>query len=277
MRHAKSPPAKYSNRRSTIWFDQADGKSFSREHIRDASNYYSRAGEVGTMPFGAFVHTRLPWTRHANPLEALHAIILLNRASAGFVIPTSHLDTEWKFEELAGPEVRITREHLQAISLLVALRIQHTLRQLRFFGAAQPLFSLEHGEGTCFERASVLAAVYRVNGIPSRIVGNPDFFPVEVPTQRQHWWVEAFASGEWHPLDPNFHPGLPSLLIQTVLLAHSDTSDFEGLLGVLDLLSASDHVWLTDDPYFRDKVRSRVVTPEIEMPRQYASVTDVRF
>ena len=97
MRHAKPPPAKYSTKKSTLWFTQADGKSFSREHIRDASNYYSRAGEVGTMPFGAFVHTRLPWTRHANPLEALHAIILLNRASAGFVIPTSHLDTEWKF------------------------------------------------------------------------------------------------------------------------------------------------------------------------------------
>src|SRR3989338_7743150 len=265
MRHAKPPPAKYSTKKSTLWFTQADGKSFSREYIRDASKCYSRAGGVRAMPFGAFIHTRLPWTRHANPLEALHAIIPLNHASVSLVIPTSHLGAEWKFDELTASEVRVTREHLQAISLLVALQIQHTLHHLPFFGAAQPLFSLEHEEGTCFERASILAAVYRVNGIPSRIVGNPDFFQVEVPTQRQHWWVEAFASGEWHPLDPNFHPGLPSLLIQTVLLAHSDTRDFDSLFEVHDLLSASDQVWLTDDPYFRNKVRSRVVAPEIEL------------
>ena len=59
-----------------------------------------------------------------------------------------------------------------------------------------PFLTIDNGTGSCYEKASVMAAVAEANGIKARIVGN------KKPT---HFWVEIKDSltGQWRPLDSN--------------------------------------------------------------------------
>jgi len=59
-----------------------------------------------------------------------------------------------------------------------------------------PLLTIANGTGSCYEKASVMAAVAEANGIKVRIVGNKE------PT---HFWVEIKDSltGQWRSLDSN--------------------------------------------------------------------------
>jgi transglutaminase-like putative cysteine protease len=91
--------------------------------------------------------------------------------------------------------------------------------------------------GDCTEHAVLLAALMRIKGIPSRVVGGL------VHTNQQygftgHVWVEALVEDQWIPFDST--TGMHSNATTHVKLVHSDLSDDAAgaislFLPVLDL------------------------------------------
>jgi len=88
-------------------------------------------------------------------------------------------------------------EVCQQLERFVQSKIRHSAFSINLQSAADVARTLR---GDCTEHAVLLAALMRVNGIPSRVVGGL------VHTNRQygfmgHVWVEALVEGQWVPFD----------------------------------------------------------------------------
>lgn len=135
---------------------------------------------------------------------------------AGFLIPM----TAVKLMDLKHPKINELPPVFVAATLTLVLRnlipnhvdsdvlanffmkdVTNKEKQVPCF--LNPLLALHKKEGSCWEKASVLLAVCRLNGIQSRIVGS-----LRLP----HFWVEMrFGKGEWLPVD-SYCGYLPSKL-----------------------------------------------------------------
>lgn len=61
------------------------------------------------------------------------------------------------------------------------------------------LMALDQYEASCNGKSRLLAALYRSQGIPARLVGG--LILEETKKKTSHLWVEAYVAGEWIPMD----------------------------------------------------------------------------
>lgn len=61
------------------------------------------------------------------------------------------------------------------------------------------LMALEQYEASCNGKSRLLAALYRSQGIPARLVGG--LILEDTRKKTSHLWVEAYVEGEWIPMD----------------------------------------------------------------------------
>ena len=116
---------------------------------------------------------------------------------AGYVIPFSLLDENWLYKTNVGPN------ELLELALRVSRRIRHEVGSHSTSGTDSPVKALEAGVGQCFDRASIIAAAYRLNGVPARVVGRTDFFK-DGGNNSEHWWVEAYVEKKWVQYDSTY-------------------------------------------------------------------------
>ena len=72
-----------------------------------------------------------------------------------------------------------------------------------------PVHAAEIGVGDCYQKASLLAAMYRALGRPAQVVGNQTFNPEREGYGQEHYWVEVLDDkGNWTSQDtiPGNHP-----------------------------------------------------------------------
>ncbi len=132
----------------------------------------------------------------------------------GYVIPSVGFDESWLYG------IQVGKEELLELAIRVGRKVKHGNSDL-IHGSDSPSLSLLTGIGQCFERASIIAAVYRLNGISARIVGRDDFFD----QGGGHWWVEAYINNEWKPFDSTFNePLIDQLFCQVDLRQVSNIS-----------------------------------------------------
>lgn len=146
---------------------------------------------------------------------------LRSTASAN-CIPTATIGSEyWIVEDEDEASAAIT------LMAKVAGRIDHQPD-----GNSETTFTmrsteaLESGKGNCFDIASVLAAVLRLNGIPAKVTGNPSFFS-QHPDGGDHWWVNAYIADEarWQALDAYVQPVAKTALDKILRNMGSDRAE----------------------------------------------------
>ena len=255
--------------RTTIWFATKFPDQFSVDRVADISQTILRNAKASRLPCGAFVYSPFQLPRKLLTFNTLMAGIGTNTVAPGFIIPTGMLDGKWRFTLPTGNEII---SYLRAISLMVSLRMPHVASQPEFVGCAQPLLALSRGEGTCFERASILAAVFRLNGITVRIVGHTDMLPGELPVQCHHWWVQAKIGDRWENFDAFFHPDaltLASPALPSRLAANPDA--YLEAIGFLEFLQGSAGVPLSviSTRAFSRFVENPFIAPEMDLPEKY--------
>jgi len=278
---AKKQPidGRHSTKKNRIWFATKYPDLFSDDKVVDVTSTYLKEPKVKGIPYGAFIFSPIPLSHGKGlTLSRVMAVIGANIAAAGILIPTEALGNEWMLNIPDGDEKLL---YLRAISLMVIHRIRHVLSQMEFVGSAQPLLALKTGEGTCFERAAILAAVFRLNSIPARVVGSTDLIPVLIPTmlpiQRHHWWIEAKIGEKWERFDPNLHPITMDLAMSHLPPQASIRTPFEAFLEFAEfcefLRSAKVPVYVTDEARFQPSVESAIIAPEMELPNEYQTTS----
>ncbi|MBI5227952.1 transglutaminase domain-containing protein [Candidatus Micrarchaeota archaeon] len=272
----------YSSKENRIYFATSLPDKFSAEKVIDMTSVYAKEGNVKRLPCGAFIFApRSNLSGEALDLATVFSAISLNLVGPGFLIPSGILGEEWKFSLPLNEEDLLL--HLEAINLMVITKIKHVSGQNEFVGNAQPLMSLKTGEGTCYERAGILAAVFRSNGIAARVKGNANMIPFGPPIQQHHWWVEAKVGGKWKCFDPNFHP--LALKRMAEILDVQDSSHATPTLSTLMTFMGPARfvqfaktrnlpLFIVDEPRFSAGRESANVAPEMELPKKYSPPTD---
>lgn len=275
-----SPPAQktpnvHAAQNNRVWFATKFPDRFSPERIVEVTEAYAREARIKCMPCGAFVFSpeTLPLVDGEPKLPVIVPAIVKNTAAPGLLVPTAILGKEWKFD-LPLSCGRELLEHLNAITLMVIAKIQHGHQVNEFVGAAQPMYCLAIGAGSCFERASVLAAVFRKNGVPARIVGHPELLSSMHLENRHHWWVEAEIAGVWVPFDPNL--GFHAAMMMSPAFAEVSDSfkirDYLEALGFLEFVRKIGPAFVTEQTFCKPNVSKAMVAPEMDLPEKYRSI-----
>ena len=190
--------------------------------------------------------------------------------TGGFVIPTTSLESNRKFQR--------TWEEMNSfeLSVVVALLINHNIdlpSHLR--DTMSPLLALDSGQGQCIHRASVLAALCRIFGMPARIVGDNHFFEgteIVDPRGQSHWWVEVYEPGGWVVRDPTIHPDFLAAISKAAKSEGIGVEDFDRFAISMVVHAISEHnirvVFPTTDPRFDEKRENRIIAAEIDLPVQ---------
>lgn len=279
--------ARFTNKKNAVWFSMPQ-EMFSPNRVVDIAPYIEgERGLAPRLPCGLYIHHNAgpAFIRFAreNGLTVLQAAQLsasVGIAADGLLIPTKVLEKEWKFD--LGGDVSLA---LYALNLMVACAIDHrnVYSEQVTYGAAQPLSSLKHLSGDCHDKTSILTAVFRINGVPARIVGNLTFFPEHalVGLSTKHWWVEACLDGEWHRFDPTLledeRRSFDGLLDSHKVSLEKLPADFELFLELaretLELYRAHGRPpHLIDRPMRAREVESRIVVPEMDVPEQHEPI-----
>lgn len=274
--------ATHKSRDNKIWFASKFPEAFTPERVLEVTSLYTNVSspwEVKRMPCGAYVFSQLALAERPPTFIQLNALMMGNDVAAGYMIPTAVLGNEWKFPAPEKVEAKSWERELaayvRAISLMIFYKIQHDLNE-EFVGAAQPLLALKHGRGTCFERASLVASILRLNRIPSRIVGNTDMLKADLPGQKHHWWVEAKIGRRWIALDPNLHPASEAIARGALLDVPREGMDLMPYLdrvSFLEALRSKRPVHVIDDPGLRAHVKKRVIAPEMPLPVEASEIS----
>ncbi len=271
LRKAVSKEEPHTSRSNRIWFATRFPDKFSPDKVSDVTSFYLRQPQIKRIPYGAFVFSPVPLSEIGKlTMSRLFAVISLNLAGCGMIIPTELLGSEWKFDLPKNGDLSM---YLRAISLMVLHRIRQVENQMEFVGSVQPFLALKTGEATCFERASVLAAIFRLNLVPARVVGNTEFMPVELPIQRHHWWVEAKVGETWERFDPSIHPSGMDLFLSLLATETGNGKSPDCFLEVTRyfefLRSNRTPIYVTDEPSFQFGVKHAIVAPEMDVPKKY--------
>ncbi|GEM_PF-3726901 len=118
-------------------------------------------------------------------------------AVGGYVIPINIIDETWISTK------PIDSDQLLELAVRLSSLISHMDEANTQFGSDSPLHALRTSLGRCFDKASLLTAIYRLNGIPARVVGREDFFD---GNDGGHWLVEAHIGGKWQKYDSVYAP-----------------------------------------------------------------------
>ncbi len=182
MQARQAMTADHLSRSNRIWFPIMNPERFSEGRVRDMTEVHLRYPNIRRLPGGIFIFSMVA-VEHPQEIALLMEMDL---AASGRMIPTGSLGNGWKLGIHAGNE---RLRCIKAISLMLTSRMQQVQQQREFVGTAQPLFALNEGRGTCFERASILAAIFRLNGVEARIVGGTKIvhLPGAMPMEGHHW------------------------------------------------------------------------------------------
>lgn len=179
-------------------------------------------------------------------------------AISAFRVPTASLDKSWLYAGTIDDESAIR------LTLKLAIKMKHvSFNPDNTLSTDGTLDALRLGYGNCFFQVAVLAAAFRKNGIPARIVGRRDFFGEE---NGDHWWVEAFVEGEWRFYDPRIN----DVFLERVLrVAGQRRLDENGTIqtvwdSIAQLTGASKRrITPTEDRAYAEKTEFHVIAAEI--------------
>lgn len=114
-----------------------------------------------------------------------------------------------------------------------------------FKGFTDALTALRLGQASCNGKSRLFAALARLNGIPTRLVGGVILEPGV--KRSSHQWVESWLGGHWVPFDPlNGHfATLPADYLQLYrgdefLFGHTRDINFDYSLRIRRMLAPSD-------------------------------------
>lgn len=286
--------SKHTSRKNKLWFPTSS--RIQIERVLDVAEIVEEV-ILRRMPWGFFIHSPSPTSlgqiREEADAEGITPLqLLLDRVNnlvftCGGLIPTELLDGGWIFNLTHNDPEQLLKE-AQAISLLISHFVLDDFDRLDTnIGTGRSIQSLDSKLGNCYERAPLLVAIFRLNGIPARVVGNPDFLPrdveldlvgdldpaqVDLPINRGHWWVEVFINNEWHALETSYLPSaIHNLSIDST--PDSDASILGPFLGLGERIRSNQRVGMVvgmiDNPDLLPSVQARIVPEEIDLPRGY--------
>ncbi|MDO8554410.1 MAG: transglutaminase-like domain-containing protein [Candidatus Micrarchaeota archaeon] len=180
------------------------------------------------------------------------------QADQGTVIPYGMLGEYWTHNG------EISKAELLELAIRVALRIEH-VTDSNVHGSDNPLVVWETGYGQCFDRASIMVAAYRRNGVPARVVGRNDFFEGE---DGGHWWAEANIGGEWISFDSTYNTDLIRVVLEHAAIDGVSRRDLPMfLLESLEGFTRSGIAvsQITSKAHL-NRVKERVVAAESDLP-----------
>lgn len=226
---------KYTSLKDRVFFLLGGAERFSMSCVVDVAERFAARASTRRFTHGFFLHSS---GSNSNPLSDIQGLLAANPglaaasgkpfpavndlfdltllmdalssglATPGFLIPTASLGSEWNFDQPTEDQIPIW---LEALSIMVAHKVKHSKKPKGSTvhpGSALTLTDLEEEKGDCLTRAALLAAIYRLNGFPARVVGNRLFFPhyhidkrgTFVLTEyddRVHAWTEVWFQGKW--------------------------------------------------------------------------------
>ncbi len=179
-------PAAESDRYSVIYFGEAIF-GFSARMLPRHIYAVQKTDENDIMECISHLKdcTRSQWAKWSAKIGSFHTI-------GGYIIPVSILDETWRL-------TKIDQEHLLELAVRLSVQISQVGNANIEFGSDSPFYALKTRVGRCFDKASLLAGIFRLNGIPTRIVGRHDLF--DDGEDRGHWLVEAYVGNKWQKYD----------------------------------------------------------------------------
>lgn len=246
----------------TLWFPV----EYSRIHgwrLFDLSSSFKRA--TGTS-FRLFMlsHT---YKQVAGELARLGKNPSLSQISRiaklgfeGIIIPNHSIGEDWFFNRECNPELAMEL----AVNLALHVNYSQNFPTIGLYTADRALEALSIGSGNCYHHATILAAILRKNGFPSRIVGyNDDAHP---NSMLNHWWVEILVNGAWMDCDSCFVQNLFLRAVSNVVSSGVPNS-VSTIVAFLEDARANDHsVTFIDDKKKRYGMENRIIAAEFELP-----------
>lgn len=132
------------------------------------------------------------WNKWSAKLERFPAI-------GGYIIPVSSIDETWFLTKTGS-------DQLLDLAVRLSRLILHIDSANIDFGSDSPSQALKTRKGRCFDKASLLTAIFRLNGIPTRVIGRTDLY--DDGTDGGHWLVEAYIEDKWQKYDSVYAPNV---------------------------------------------------------------------
>ena len=173
----------------------------------------------------------------------------------GYLISPTSLDESWI---IARP-----KEELAKLVARVVLNVRyHRDFFWRALATNSPFEALKLGMGNALHLSSLTASIFRKNGLPTRIVGNPTFFS---GNSSGHWWVEVFLNNDWISCDASVRTDvLTSVLKEASAHGFKDEEKLDFIIESFEReVERGATITPIDEPRFADKVGQRIIAAEI--------------